>query len=151
MRVYRLSKKKYANELSGIGAAKYGNRWNSKGLEMIYTAESRALALAEILVHINLAMLPSDFMMIEIDLPKGIKTQVVKKSDLDTRWNEHPPHYSTKEIGDSFIRACKSCILKVPSAVVPGDHNYLINPHHPDFNNITIFKTTPFPLDKRLF
>jgi len=73
MKVYRLARKRYATELSGIGAAKYGNRWNPKGVEVIYTAESRALAMAEVLVHLSLETLPSDFQMIQMNIPDKIK------------------------------------------------------------------------------
>ena len=72
MRVFRLSKRKYSKELNGKGAAKSGNRWNSKGTEIIYTAESRALAMAEVAVHLTLATLPSDYVLIEIEIPDNI-------------------------------------------------------------------------------
>ena len=78
MRVFRLSKKKYSKELSGKGASKSGNRWNSKGTEIIYSAESRALAMAEVAVHLTLATLPSDYVMIEIDIPETIADKELK-------------------------------------------------------------------------
>ena len=78
MRVFRLSKRKYSKELNGKGAAKSGNRWNSKGTEIIYTAESRALAMAEVAVHLTLATLPSDYVMIEIEIPDNIITDVTQ-------------------------------------------------------------------------
>lgn len=149
MKVYRLNRKKYANELSGKGAAKFANRWNSKGTEIIYTAESRALAMAEVLVHLNLATLPSGFMMMEIDVPNSVSTKKVELKELPTYWNVHPPSSITQKIGDRFIFANEACILKVPSAVVNGDFNYLINPFHADFKKIKVSKLTDFPFDKR--
>jgi len=151
MQIFRLSRKKYASELSGIGASKSGNRWNSKGTEIIYCAASRALAMAEVSVHISLIMLPKDFMMLEINIPKSITAQVLSEKELPSNWNDFPHTYKTQKLGDLFITNNVYCILKVPSAVVKGDYNYLINPHHRDFKKIKISKMYKFPFDRRLF
>jgi RES domain-containing protein len=151
MRVFRLSKRKYSKELNGKGAAKSGNRWNSKGTEIIYTAESRALAMAEVAVHLTLATLPSDYVLIEIEIPDNIIIKEIILKELDEDWNNHPPNSSTQKIGDEFIDSIKECLLKVPSAVVQGDSNYLINPYHTDFKKIKIIEITDFPFDKRIF
>jgi RES domain-containing protein len=151
MRVFRLSKRKYSKELNGKGAAKSGNRWNSKGTEIIYTAESRALAMAEVAVHLTLATLPSDYVMIEIEIPDNIIIKEIILKKLDEDWNNHPPSSNTQKIGDEFIDSIKECLLKVPSAVVQGDSNYLINPYHTDFKKIKIIEITDFPFDKRIF
>lgn len=151
MRLFRLTKKKYAKELSGKGASKSGNRWNSKGTEMIYFAESRALAMAEVAVHLTIATLPSDYVMIEINMPDDILIQELKLKDLPDHWNSHPPNVKTQRIGDEFIDAIDFCLLKVPSAVVQGDSNFLINPHHKQFKEIKIVDVTDFPFDKRIF
>lgn len=151
MRVFRLSKKKYSRNLNGKGAARSGNRWNSKGTEMIYTAESRALAMAEVAVHLSLATIPGDYVMIEIEIPDSLKIQSLKQSELTPDWNIHPPDSHTLKIGDNFIDSGKHVILKVPSAVVKGDFNFLINPQHKDFKKIRIIEITNFPFDKRMF
>lgn len=151
MRVFRLSKRKYAGELSGKGAAKFGNRWNSKGTEIIYTAESRALAMAEVAVHLSLATLPSDYVMMEINIPDSIKVKALRSEELPTHWNSHPPISKTQRLGDQFIDAMEYCVLRVPSAVVQGDYNYLLNPYHKDFKQVKIFELNDFPFDKRIF
>jgi|TARA_B110000240_G_scaffold149994_1_gene166136 RES domain-containing protein len=151
MRVFRLSKRKYSKELNGKGAAKSGNRWNSKGTEIIYTAESRALAMAEVAVHLTLATLPSDYVLIEIEIPDNIIIKEIILKELVEDWNNHPPNSNTQKIGDEFIDSIKECLLKVPSAVVQGDSNYLINPYHTDFKKIKIIEITDFPFDKRIF
>ncbi len=150
MLVFRLSRKKYASELSGIGASKSGNRWNSKGTEIIYCADSRALAMAEVSVHLSLAVLPKDFVMLEINIPKVVTIQVLDEKNLFENWNIFPHTYKTQKIGDDFIHFKKSCLLKVPSAAVKGDFNYLINPHHKDFKKIKIVNLYDFPFDNRL-
>lgn len=151
MQVFRLSRKKYSSELSGIGASKSGNRWNSKGTEIIYCANSRALAMAEVSVHISLATLPKDFVMMEINIPESISIQTVKEKNLPENWNDFPHFQKTQKIGDDFIYSKKICVLKVPSAVVKGDYNYLLNPHHQDFCKIKIVNTSDFPFDRRIF
>ncbi|MGO3181326.1 MAG: RES family NAD+ phosphorylase [Aequorivita sp.] len=151
MRVFRLSREKYANDLSGKGAAIFGNRWNSKGVEMLYTAESRALAMAEVLVHLSLAALPDDYMMIEIEVSDSIKVELLDFNSLDENWNTNPLDLQTQKMGDTFIRSKEKCVLKVPSAVVKGDFNYLLNPNHTEINRIKIKSITKFPFDKRVF
>lgn len=151
MKLFRLSKKKYANAFNGKGAAKSNNRWNSKGTEIIYTAESRALAMAEVAVHLTMATLPKDFVMLTIDVPDEISIKKVDLKDLDENWNAMLPSSKTKKIGDVFIDDLEFCVLKVPSAVVKGDFNYLINPYHKLFKKIKIVDVTDFPFDKRMF
>lgn len=151
MRIFRLARKKYPIELSGKGAAMSGNRWNSKGTEIIYCAESRALAMAEVVVHLSLATLPDDFLMLEIDVPDAVSVSDLRKDQLPVGWNSFPHLVDTQKIGDTFVLERESALLKIPSAVVPGDVNYLINPKHADFSRIRIVDQVEFPFDPRMF
>ncbi|MDX5339864.1 MAG: RES family NAD+ phosphorylase [Cyclobacteriaceae bacterium] len=151
MRVFRLIRKKYGIVLSGKGAASSGNRWNSKGTELIYCADSRALAMAEVAVHLSLSILPKDYVMVEIEIPSFISIATLSKEDLPANWSSFPHVLDTQQIGDAFVAERKNCVLKVPSAVVPGDFNFLINPHHPEFSAIQIVGQEDFPFDPRLF
>jgi RES domain-containing protein len=151
MEAYRLSREMYASTLSGKGAAIKGARWNSTGVEMIYTASNRSLAMAEVAVHFTLATLPSDYMMIIIFNPDDISILKLNISNLPTDWNTFPHRTSTQTIGDSFIAENKYCILQVPSVVTQGDFNLLINPNHSDFAKIKIAAKEKFPFDKRIF
>ena len=151
MKVFRLTKAKYAGTLSGVGAAKFGNRWNSKGVEMIYTAGCRALAVTEILVHLPTGLIPQDMMMLQIDIPDDLNIQVLDTKILPPDWNVFPPRVVTQQLGDAFVFENRFAILKVPSAVVQGDFNYLLNPNHPDFKRIKIISQEPFGFDVRLF
>lgn len=151
MEVFRLSKRLYANKLSGVGAAMFGNRWNSKGIEMVYTSESRALAMAEVIVHLPLFLLPKDYVLIRIHIPDNLAFKTVLPSDIDDVWNRYPHSVITQQIGDQFIKDKEFAVLKVPSAVVKGDHNYLLNPYHKSFNRIIIKEITDFRFDSRLF
>jgi RES domain-containing protein len=151
MKVYRLSRAAYAADLSGRGASYKGARWNSAGIGMIYTAESRALALAEVMVHFTAAMIPPDYRMITLEFPDDLNIQHISTKDLSPDWNIFPYHASTQMIGDRFVHENKFLILRVPSAVVPGDYNFLLNPGHEDIKKVSILKSEKFPFDKRMF
>lgn len=151
MIVYRLAKARFSRELSGKGAEKSGGRWNSRGVSMIYTSDSRALCTTEVAVHVPLGILPSDFKIISIEIPDHIKILVLPLSKLPTDWKSIPHSGSTQEIGDDFIKKNKAAVIKVPSAVVPGDFNFLFNPNHRDFLQINIKKIEDFAFNSRLF
>ncbi len=150
MIVYRLAKSKYCNDLSGKGAEITGGRWNSKGTPLVYTSESRALCVAEIAVHMQLNILPVDFKLITIEIPYILTISVEHSNKLPKDWNSIPYSAASRKVGDEFINENKFPVLKVPSAVVPGDFNYLINPVHKLTNLIKIVKTEEFRFDRRL-
>lgn len=151
MMVYRLCKSKYAADLSGKGAEVAGGRWNSKGVAMLYTSESRALCTTEIAVHTPLGNIPNDYNIVSIEIPNSVKILELDMANLPGDWNSIPHANSTQLIGDGFITANKYLVMKVPSCVVQGDYNYLINPMHKDFYKIKITANQPFAFDERLF
>jgi RES domain-containing protein len=151
MELFRLSTKKWSETLTGKGAAIKGGRWNSPGTEIVYCAASRSLAMAEVAVHFTLSTLPDDYMMVTIYAPDSTSVKMIQERDLPNDWNAYPHIAGTKAFGDDFISENKYCLLKVPSAVTKGDYNMLINPFHPEFQNITIIHSEPFPFDHRLF
>jgi RES domain-containing protein len=151
MIVYRLSKQAYINDLSGYGAEKTGGRWNSKGVPMLYTAASRALAVVEIAVHVPFGIIPIDYYLATIEIPDKTSIPRVEITDLPANWNTNPFLKTTQLIGDNFIKSNKHLVVQVPSATVSGDHNYLINPRHPDFKNVRIRSIDAFEFDSRLF
>jgi RES domain-containing protein len=151
MIVFRLSKAEYRNDLSGRGAEMVGGRWNSVGLPMLYTACNRALCVLEMVVHTPLHLFPSNFWLISIDVPDGLVMGSLEVSDLPLDWRMHPHSNSTKAIGDAFLREQQQVGLRLPSAVVPSEQSILLNPRHPDFQQIRILHTEPFSFDDRLF
>ncbi len=150
MESFRLSRQKYAVPLSGKGAAIKGARWNSIGVELIYTASNRSLAMAEVAVHLTQATVPSDYMMLTIYLPDDISLQKLAEADLPIDWKSFPHPVSTQTIGDKFIADNKYCVLQIPSAVTRGDFNLLINPHHSEFPRIKILEVEKFQFDERI-
>ena len=54
MRVWRLTHRKWAlSAFDGQGAYLFGGRWNPKGVRCVYTSTSSALAVLEVLVHMD--------------------------------------------------------------------------------------------------
>ena len=151
MEVFRLQNKKFPIVLSGKGASITGARWNSKGTEVIYTAQNRALAMAEVVVHLTIATLPKGFCMVTIFIPDDLLILNLDTKKLPNDWNFFPENTATQKIGDELIRLNEFALIKVPSAVVKGEFNFLLNPHHPDFNRVKIISQEDFPFDKRIF
>jgi len=151
MKVYRLAKKKYRNDLSGLGAQINGGRWNNVGTRMVYTSSSRALACLEMAVHIKLNRGPKNYFIISVEIPDRIIKNLDQRLLKGEKWNVYPPTEFTQHLGDTFIEENKKAVLRVPSAVVEGEYNYLLNPLHRDFNIIKIGEIQPFRWDKRLF
>ncbi|WP_425637792.1 RES family NAD+ phosphorylase [Algoriphagus yeomjeoni] len=151
MRVYRLSKSKFSSDLSGKGAELAGGRWNSKGKAVLYTSQSRALCTAEIAVHTPLGNIPTDYELVEIIIPENIEVQEIEVSDLSQDWKAIPHSHAAQLLGDKFLAENRFLVLKVPSAVVQGDFNYLINTLHRRFYEVEISLTEPFDFDARLF
>lgn len=118
---------------------------------MIYAAENRSLAMAEVLVHLSLAMLPKDFMMLTIFIPDEIEVFNLPVSQLSDGWNSFPHRRITQELGDRFIIEQQYAVMRVPSVVTQGDFNLLINPAHPLFKEISIVRKATFPFDQRIF
>lgn len=151
MIVYRLSASRRSNDLSGQGAKECGGRWNSRGVALLYTCSSRALCVTEIAVRTGLNNIPSDYSLTTIQFPDSIAMQEINLKELDSQWNSFPHPASTQTLGDNFVREGKALVLKVPSATVQGDFNYLINPAHKEFRKVKISSVEPFNFDQRLF
>lgn len=151
MIVFRLSKAEFCRDLTGLGAQKSGGRWNSKGVAILYTSQSRALCTTEIAVHTPLGILPTDYQIVSIQIPDEAKIDELMPAKLPYNLRTFPHSYETQEIGNSFVKAAKYLVLKVPSVVVPGEFNYLINPKHNDFKKVKILSVESFNFDERLF
>ncbi len=148
MIVYRLSKEIYANDLSGKGAEIAGARWNSKGRPALYTGQSIALCVAEIAVHIPLGILPRDYRLVHIEIPD---VEFFEPKRLPKDWNIFPHPNSTQKIGDKFLKENKFLLMKVPSAAVQWEFNYIINTRHINFSEVKIKTIEKFTFDDRLF
>ncbi len=149
MIVYRISNAAFKNDISGTGARLNGARWNSKGIAMLYTTESISLAVLEMLVNTQFQDYSIELDLLFIQLPDEAAITEIKLGKLKNNWKEDPSY--TKFIGDEFIKQNHSPILKVPSAIINEEYNFLANPLHPNFKKIKILKTKSFWPDERLF
>lgn len=151
MLVYRISQTKYAGSLVASGIA---GRWNTAGEPMIYTGGSISLSCLEVLAHRNGASLSFDkFSMAMLLIPDDLQILEIKVPELQSlnaEWFhvEHCP--ITQKIGNQWINNMKTAVLKVPSAIIDKEYNYLLNTWHIDFNQIKIVDITPFNFDNRL-
>ncbi len=149
MIVHRICNSLYSDDLSGTGAKLFGGRWNSKGIPMLYVSEHISLAVLEMLVNNQFKDFSIELILLRISIPDTIEIKEIKLNKLKSKWNEDFSY--SKFIGNEFIKSMNSLVLKVPSAVISEEHNYLINPLHTDFKKIKISDTKQFSTDERLF
>lgn len=146
---WRLTKTKLiAGAWDGQGAKRSGGRWNSVGIAVVYTSGTLSLALVEVLVHLPSGILPA-YSAVRVDFDESMVT-VVGPRDLPVNWRDYPPPPDTKAIGDLWVAQGSSLVLRVPSVIVPTESNYILNPAHPAFADLTIGEPMAFPFDPRL-
>lgn len=147
--LWRLVTARFADTaFSGEGARLYGGRWNCKGVPMVYTAASQSLAMLEILVQDE--PLRARYVMIAATLPKRFKVEQITLAELPAQWNDPANRVHLQALGSEWVQRRSSAVLAVPSAVIPAELNYLINPRHPDFGRIEIGPPQAFVTDLRL-
>lgn len=147
MEVYRITLAKWADSLVASGRAA---RWNSADRFVIYTASSRALACLENVVHRTGRGLQADFRAICIDVPDSLPIASIDIDKLPKNWADFEQYGRCQQLGDAWLNARQSAVLRIPSAIVPAEFNYLLNPQHPDFLQISITRVEPFRFDNRI-
>lgn len=144
MKVYRITLTIHSSNLFASG---YPARWNFKDVKTIYTAQSKALACLENVVHRNSKGLQKNFSVMEIFVPDDLAVLEIKESELISSWKEFDKMPYTQALGSEWTRERKSAILKIPSAIISGETNYLLNPAYKDFKKIKLLKSVPFEFD----
>jgi RES domain-containing protein len=132
----------------GEGAALHGGRWNSTGVRVVYGSATLSLALLEVLVHLPVDLLPS-YSAIPVEFDDALATKLAPAA-IPAGFQRDPAPPETRDVGDAWVRAGRSAVLAVPSAIVPMEVNYLFNPVHRDFGRIRIGAAQAFPFDRRL-
>lgn len=147
---WRIVKQRLADAaFTGEGAKLYGGRWNSKGTPLVYTAGSQALAMLEMLVHLDSHEILGRFSLIEVTFDESL-VHDLERTRIPSDWRVDPPPAAVRAVGDRWVRDRVSAMLRVPSAIVEGESNYLVNPAHPEFANLRIASPKPFSFDPRL-
>jgi RES domain-containing protein len=146
LKVWRISKPGHGKASpNGTGA----HRWNSPGTPIIYAAESRALAVLEMLCHLEGRELLNPYVLIEIGIEESLIRNVARSS-LPENWRFDPSPQELKRIGDEWIRKAECPVLRVPSALLPDEHNFLLNTEHRDFHRLNFGEPVPFRFDSSL-
>jgi RES domain-containing protein len=148
---FRLVKARYADQaFDGEGARLGGGRWNSKGVAVVYVADSVALAALELLIHLHSHQILNRYRLYRIEIDE-LDLLSLDDRDLPPDWRDDPPPSSTARIGDGWVASGESLGLRVPSAVIPPQHNLLISPAHPRFERaLETVRDEPFVFDPRL-
>ena len=141
MLAYRLTTCTHARKLDGKGAELFGGRWNTKGNPLIYAAAFRSLAVLE--YRVNNPHPVIGWVMVTLQVPDD-SIQTIQLKSLPKNWQRYSYQSVTASLGDEFLKAKKTLCLQVPSAVVPQEHNLLINPLHPKITEVKILNEYPF-------
>ena len=147
--VWRIVTVRFARSaFTGEGARLYGGRWSRKGIPLVYTSASQSLAILEMLVQDE--PLRARYVMINAHIPKAVTIDRIKLEDLPSDWRAGAAREKLKAIGTQWATKRSAAVLAVPSAVVPAENNYLLNPLHPDFRRIKTGRPQKIETDPRL-
>ena len=149
MFVWRICAKKYqSSAFSGIGGLYVSGRWHPQGHKIVYTAESLALASLEIFVHLESDRIP--LIAIKAWLPNELKIEEIERSQLPDNWQDTSAYPILQKIGQDWLNSNRTAVLKVPSAIVPVEYSYLLNPQHPELK-VVLEPPIRFRFDRRMW
>jgi len=119
-------------DLEGNGSKATGGRWNNTGTPMVYGSSSIALAVLETIVHLGAGLFPMNRYIIAVHVPDDEfeKRKVVGGADLPDAWDSHPASFKSMEFGTKWINLNRELVMQVPSAIVPLESNFLLNPRN---------------------
>ena len=149
MEVFRISREEYSTLLSSPGSA---NRWNLKGQNVLYTGSSRSLSSLELIVHKGTVKPALLYKVMVISIADDdYLTKQIQIKDLPINWRSFTAYSNLQNIGSDWYTVQESLVLKVPSAVIPIEYNYMINTEHPDFHSkVSLVRTEDYFWDSRL-
>lgn len=151
IKAWRIFKQEHAKTaFTGEGAKLFRGRWNCQGTAVVYTAGSISLAVLEMLVHLRPNELQKSYRFSAVTFAEALVEQI-RLSDLPPNWRDDPAPAELQRLGDAWIKRSSSAVLRVPSAIVPAEFNYLLNPAHPEFLKIRRGRSQPLRFDARLF
>jgi RES domain-containing protein len=147
---WRVVAPKYAaTAFDGEGARRAGGRFNSPGTRVVYTADTLALALLEVAVHLPSYRALMGRVAFRVQIDEAL-VEAIGEGDLPSDWRSTPPSRSAQVFGDRWVREGRSVALRLPSVLLPHHTNVVLNPAHPDYARIGIGEAEPVPIDPRL-
>ncbi len=151
MRVWRICPQpSVSSALAGLGGLYAAGRWHHRGQPIVYTFATPSLAALEVLVHVDPALAPSDVMLLEIDVPPEVTVERCEPEMIISDWMIYPAPSELQDFGSKWLTSLRSAVLQVPAAVMPVESNFLLNPRHPQFAQVSVVREVPFSFDSRL-
>jgi RES domain-containing protein len=138
-----------ASAFSGEGSRIHGGRWNSRGSRVVYVGEHQSLCALEVFVNNQPLSASAEYIVVSAEWDATLMDSIAA-ADLPRDWRVSPPDERTAAVGDTWIRDARSAVLAVPSAIIPAERNFLLNPAHRDFGRIRIGKPMRFSFDPRM-
>ena len=152
MRVWRIILKLHLSQaFDGEGARQFGGRWNRLGTRVVYTSATLSLAALEFFVNLDRDTEPEQLVAISADIPDELRMGHIEVSDLPKNWRHYPVPEELQDLGTAWVASASTAMLVVPSAVIPDERNYLLNPAHPDFKRFHLNKPEAFHFDPRMW
>lgn len=152
IRAWRIAKARHAAQaFSGAGGLSSGGRWHYKGERVVYTASSLALAALEVFVHLDRAQNDIRWVAFEVSIPDTAPLTTLAMRQLPRDWRREPPPAATMRTGGAWLRQAGTAVLRVPSAIIPAEYNYILNPAHAEFHKLRMAPPTPFSFDSRMW
>jgi RES domain-containing protein len=150
VRVWRIASAAHA-AFDGEGARRYGSRWTPKGLPAVFASATLSLAALERFVNTDADLEPVDLVTIAVDIKTSIAIETATVADLSADWRTYPAPPALAMIGERWLAASRSCVLSVPSVVIPAERNFILNPTHVDFARLVVHPSEPFSFDPRMW
>jgi RES domain-containing protein len=148
MELFRIASEEYSDKLTSSGSA---NRWNKKGEDVIYTGSSRSLSTLELIVHRNFIKPEIKYRVMIISVPDDDQlVKTFKSSELPENWRQLKAYSHLQKMGSEWFNSKETLLLKIPSAIIPFEFNYIINTEHPEFKNVKLVRTENYFWDERL-
>lgn len=150
MEFWRIAKQKHALDKTCDGARQYGGRWNSIGQPAFYAGCSIEISALEKFVHLNGVIHGLGLLLVKIELPDNVSLIKLEADKLPKGWNAVPSNSVSQQMGDIWLQNNAELVMLVPSVIIPEACNAVINPNHPDYNQVTLSIYRPFEFDDRM-
>ena len=150
MRVWRIASAAHA-AFDGEGARRYGSRWTLKGRPVVFASATLSLAALEAFVHTDPDLQPIDLVAIAVDIDARVGIDTIEVADLPDDWRSYPAAPGLAAIGEAWLRTARTAVLSIPSAVIPHERNFILNPAHKEFARLTARRGEPFSFDARMW
>jgi RES domain-containing protein len=152
MRIWRLCRREHSRDpFGGRGGLYVAGRWHPRGRRVVYASSTLSLAALEILGHVDKDLVPPDLVSLEVEIPEILEIERIDPTALPADWRTYPAPPALQSLGAEWIDRGEAAVLEVPSAVIPQESNYLLNPSHAGAGRIRAVRTEEFFFDPRLF